>query len=239
MFAQPSELIRDLTISFNNGSSWDVIGLHEGDYFGETTLRSPSRHSFSYRAGSFCELYFLSRTIFLETCQSQMNEEDSQVLLREHASPSRRRSASSDGVHGDHGMLSKREAMMISPSKSTLLGSAEDEKSWMSSHLHPGSQIRLYWAAITFACVLYYMFSCPLLLSVSFNDEIVLNFSIIFGLAYLSDVVMITNLILDWTAFPFVEDGVLRCRHLDIRVNFYAKRVFYHDLLQKWCFSVI
>ena len=106
-----------------------------------------------------------------------------------------------------------------------------EESNSLTIWCHPESRIMVLWRVIVAFAVLYYMFSAPLLLCVSFDHNLIQQHLTLFVFCYLSDVTMITNLVMSMFFFPFIKDGILISGTEDIFVHYKDSHFVLFDIL--------
>lgn len=84
-----------------------------------------------------------------------------------------------------------------------------EETNYITVWFHPESKFMIFWRLLVAFAVLYYMFAAPLLLSASFDHNILRQHTTLFVFCYLTDLVMMTNLIMSMFFFPFLKDGII------------------------------
>lgn len=106
-----------------------------------------------------------------------------------------------------------------------------EESNVLTKLFHPDSTIIFLWKLLVASCVLYFIFSAPLLLSVSLDDHIVKdNFAVLF-LSYLADLVVIINLFMSMFFFPFLREGILLTNPRDIYLNYRSHHFVSIDII--------
>jgi hypothetical protein len=106
-----------------------------------------------------------------------------------------------------------------------------EESNYITVWCHPETKIMMLWRLIVAFAVLFYMFSAPLLLSASFDHNLMTQHLTLFVLCYLSDVTMITNLVMSMFFFPFIKDGILISKTEEIFHHYKASHFVFFDVM--------
>jgi hypothetical protein len=102
-----------------------------------------------------------------------------------------------------------------------------DEESSQISILKSDSYFRFVWNLVVSFAILYYFFSCPVLITYSFHDKIIEENMGVFILAYIADGIVFINFILELNFFYIVKDGIVVHNHHDIVKNYISKHNIY------------
>jgi hypothetical protein len=106
-----------------------------------------------------------------------------------------------------------------------------EESNYITVWFHPESRIMMLWRVVVAFAVLYYMFSAPLLLSISFDDNIFSQHLTLLVVCYLSDLTMIVNLVMAMFYFPFIKDGIVVSKSSEIFLFYRSNHLIFLDIL--------
>ncbi len=106
-----------------------------------------------------------------------------------------------------------------------------EESNYLTILFHPETKIMMFWRSLVACAVLYYMFSAPLLLSVSLDDHIIQQNLTVFVLSYICDGIMVIHLIMSMFFFPFLQEGVLISRSEEIFQHYQENHYISMDIL--------
>lgn len=106
-----------------------------------------------------------------------------------------------------------------------------EESNFRTTWFHPNNTIMLIWRGVVAFAVLFYMFAAPLLLSVSFDKNLIQQNLPLFVLSYVTDLVVITNLLMNMFYFPFIKEGILTSSQHEIFANYKSKHSLIVDII--------
>jgi hypothetical protein len=210
--------------------------LSGNDYFGAVH----GEHTFpgSHQAKSFCEILFLSKTSFESVSRIHLSMDNVSSFLAsigddvDNVNGGETTASLSDGADLGKAHPSwnnkRRGALGITIATNTV---AVDNTSWTSAFLGLDCMPRRVWNIVTAVCILYYMFSCPVLLSQSLYKHFVRDNLEILTLAWIADGIVFVDLLLQWHAFPFIKEGVVMSKQRDIADNFTRNNNAYLEII--------
>lgn len=205
--------------------------LHVGDSFGEVC--GDQCFSCSHQAKSFCEVLFVSKVAFQSVSSIHLSvanmgsflanigeSEEEHVIEKSMSVKGKQR-------RGGNGFTGATNTVSI------------NDSSWTSVFLGIDSLSRSVWTIATSVCVLYYMFSCPVLVSQSLYKNFIRDNMVILVLAWIADGIMLADLLLEWNCFPFLREGVLMSSRRDIAANYRQNHNLFLEVISSLPFDFL